>query len=52
MTDLQGLVTLTATAEVRDKDGNLISSTPVELTGVMSESEAAQIKAQIEGNQS
>ncbi len=30
-------VTLTATAEVRDKDGNLISSTPVEVTQEMTE---------------
>lgn len=37
-----GKLTLTATAEVRDKDGNLVSSTPVELTAEVTEEEAAK----------
>lgn len=32
-------MSVTATAEVRDKDGNLISSTPVELDRTVTESE-------------
>lgn len=39
----------TAVGEVRDADGNLISSTPVEATRVVTEAEA---KAIIEGNPS
>lgn len=43
MSELAGYFTLTATAEVRDKDGNLISSTPVELTAEMAADQAAAI---------
>jgi hypothetical protein len=37
----------TAVGEVRDADGNLISSTPVEATRIVTEAEA---KAYVEGN--
>ena len=43
MTDLQGIVTLTANAEIRDKDGNLVSSTPVELTGTITADQAREL---------
>lgn len=43
MSNPQGVFTLTATAEVRDKDGNLISSTPVVLTGEATAEQAASI---------
>lgn len=33
MSELAQFMTITAIAEVRDQDGNLISATPVELTG-------------------
>lgn len=39
-------VVITATAEVRDADGNLLSSSPVEITNVMTE---AEVTAMIEG---
>jgi hypothetical protein len=43
MSELAGYFTLTATAEVRDKDGNLISSTPVETSALVTEQEAAEL---------
>jgi hypothetical protein len=43
VSDLKGLVTLTANAEVRDKDGNLVSSTPVELTGTITADQAREL---------
>ena len=46
MTDMQFEVKVTATAEVRDKDGNLKSSEPVESTIIMSE---AELRASTEG---
>ena len=42
-------VVVTATAEVRDADGNLISAEPVEFRNTMTE---AQIKALTEGEAS
>jgi hypothetical protein len=42
-------VKITANAEVRDKDGNLKSSEPVESTIIMSE---AELRAFTEGEQS
>jgi len=36
-------VTISATAEVRDADGNLISSTPVESTTTMTADEVAAL---------
>lgn len=42
-------VKISATAEVRDKDGNLKSSEPVEMTTTMTE---AQLRAFTEGEQS
>jgi len=36
---------ITATGEVRDKDGNLISSGPVEAIRTVTETEAAEILA-------
>lgn len=47
MTDMQFEVKISATAEVRDKDGNLKSSEPVESTITMSE---AELRAFIEGS--
>ena len=49
MTDLHFQVKISATAEVRDKDGNLKSSEPVEMTTTMTE---AQLRAFTEGEQS
>jgi hypothetical protein len=42
-TPLRFELVLTATAEVRDKDGNLISNTPVETTALVTEKEAAEL---------
>lgn len=39
MTEMNFEITITATAEVHDKDGNLISSTPVESKKVVSKEE-------------
>ncbi len=36
-------LTMTATAEVRDKDGNLKDSTPVTLTGRVTEAQAREL---------
>ena len=45
MSDVAGIAKVTAIAEVRDKDGNLISSTPVELTGEVNAEQMAAIQA-------
>lgn len=37
-------VKITAIGEVRDKDGNLIESVPIEVTKIMSEDEIASMK--------
>lgn len=39
-------VKITATGEVRDKDGNLVSSEPVEFTTTMTEQELRQFKGE------
>lgn len=39
MSEMRFEVKITAVGEVRDKDGNLISSTPVEINKTMTESE-------------
>lgn len=49
MTDLHFEVKITATAEVRDADGNLKSSEPVEMTKRVSEDE---LRALLEGESS
>lgn len=49
MTEMKFEVKIAATAEVRDKDGNLKSSEPVEMTTTMTE---AQLRAFTEGEQS
>ena len=49
VTDMKFEVKISATAEVRDKDGNLKSSEPVEMTTTMTE---AQLRAFTEGEQS
>lgn len=36
-------VTIVATGEVRDKDGNLLSSSPVEMTSRVTEEEAVEL---------
>lgn len=36
-------MTVTATAEVRDADGNLISSSPVEMTGTFTAAQVAEL---------
>lgn len=36
-------MTVTATAEVRDADGNLISTSPVELTGTLTAAQVAEL---------
>ena len=36
-------VTIVATGEVRDKDGNLLSSSPIEMTGQVTEEEAIEM---------
>ena len=36
-------VVIVATGEVRDKDGNLISSTPVEMKGEVTEEQATEM---------
>ena len=46
MTEQMFKVVMTATAEVRDADGNLIGSSPVEFEQIMTE---AEITAMIEG---
>lgn len=46
VTDMKFEVKISATAEVRDKDGNLKSSEPVEMTTTMTE---AQLRALTEG---
>ena len=46
MTDLHFQVTMTATAEVRDKDGNLKGEEPVTITATVSEE---QLRALTEG---
>ena len=46
MTDLRFELKVTATAEVRDKDGNLKSEEPVEITATVSEE---QLRALTEG---
>lgn len=38
---------ITATGEVRDKDGNLISAEPVEATAVVTEDQARAIAAHL-----
>ena len=45
MSDVAGIAKVTAIAEVRYKDGNLISSTPVELTGEVTAEQMAAIEA-------
>ena len=42
-------LTFTATGEVRDKDGNLISSEPIQSTRVVTAEEAAEILGTDEG---
>jgi hypothetical protein len=49
MSDMKFEVKITANAEVRDKDGNLKSSEPVEMTTTMTE---AELRAFTEGEQS
>ena len=49
MTDMKFEVKISATAEVRDKDGNLKSSEPIEMTATMTE---AQLRALTEGESS
>lgn len=46
MTDMRFEAKFTATAEVRDKDGNLKSSEPIEMTRIVSEDE---LRALLEG---
>ena len=48
MTEMKFEVKITATAEVRDKDGNLKSSEPVEATLTMTEDE---LRSLFEGEQ-
>jgi hypothetical protein len=36
-------ITIVATGEVRDKDGNLLSSSPIEMTGQVTEEEAIEM---------
>ena len=47
MTEQLFEVVITATAEVRDAEGNLISTSPVEFTNTMTE---AEITAMIQGD--
>jgi uncharacterized lipoprotein YmbA len=48
VSDLGLKVTISATAEVRDKDGNLLSSSPVELTGHLTQEQYDEIARQQE----
>jgi hypothetical protein len=43
MSDLMVQVVISATAEVRDADGNLISSSPIEATTIMTAEQAAAL---------
>jgi hypothetical protein len=52
MSGLKFEIKVTATGEVRDKDGNLISSEPVEMTALVTEEQAAEyLSAQNKGEQ-
>jgi hypothetical protein len=51
LSDLKFEVKLTATAEVRDKDGNLKDADPVEITTTITEDQAKALGL-IEGEQS
>jgi hypothetical protein len=44
-------IVITATGEVRDADGNLISSEPVEARTVVTEEQLAEIVGKTEGEQ-
>lgn len=43
MTDMTFEVKVTATAEVRDKDGNLISAEPIEAVAHLTEAQLAEM---------
>lgn len=47
MTEQMFEVKITAVGEVRDKDGNLLSSEPIEMTKIVSESELRALQEEV-----
>lgn len=48
MTEQMYEIKVTAVGEVRDKDGNLLSEEPIEMTKIVSESELRAMKEEME----